>query len=134
MTDLLARLQVSTGADRELANDVLLACGWKTDEMGSGPERKLFWVGPNEEYIDGDQPDPTRSIDAALALVPSGWTRSVDASAPYMGIDVDLYAPDHKGAARGMVGCHENEAIATCIAALKARGAVQQSTKPEELK
>ena len=33
----------------------------------------------------------TTSVDAALQLVPPGWTRAVDATAPELGIVVELF-------------------------------------------
>lgn len=63
-------------------------------------------------------PQWTASIDAALALVPDGWTRAVDATAPELGVDVQLFPPADGSE---VVGSHKHETLALCIAALRAR-------------
>lgn len=120
-TDLIARLEKASGPDRELANEVLFACGWKINEYGDeGPTRSIEWVNPDPngiDYLDGDQPDPTASIDAALTLVPSGkdWlhSRLTDPAdgKPYFYASID----------ESQVHYGSTPAIAICIAALKAR-------------
>jgi hypothetical protein len=115
MNDLIARLEKATGPDRALEADIAAACA-PTDD----PREAAFLNGR-------DYPDLyTSSIDAALTLVPEGWTRSVDATAPEMGIDVDLFPKT--GYVRGS---HLIEAIATCIAALKARAVSSDNRDPE---
>lgn len=121
LSDLIARLEKATGPDRELGNDVLLACGWVCEEHGNGgPDTYLTWApsADDDDFMDGDQPDPTSSIDAAMTLVPKGMEKDF----------TDLY-----GVARVSVGINANPgpfygtheggslAIALCIAALKAR-------------
>lgn len=70
--DLIARLEKLSGPSRTLANEVLLACGWTLKEFGDGPTRSLVWIDPaqHEDFLEGDQPDPTASIEAALTLRP----------------------------------------------------------------
>ena len=121
LSDLIARLEKATGPDRELGNDVLLACGWVCEEHGNGgPDTYLTWAPSpdDDDFLDGDHPDPTSSIDAAMTLVPEGMEKDF----------TDLY-----GVARVSVGINANPgpfygtheggslAIALCIAALKAR-------------
>lgn len=68
---LIARLEKLSGPDRSVGNDVLLACGWTNNEYGFGPSRFLEWVNPDPngiDYHDGNQPDPTASLDAARML------------------------------------------------------------------
>lgn len=131
-SDLIARLEKVTGPDRALGDDVLLACGWGMDEVGEGPDRKILWCGPVEEYLDGDQPDPTSSIDAAMTLVPEGWAWFVQRIGDlpqhpeYSSYgDVRLWIPAQrtKGLAVESVDVRSapTPAIALCIAALKAR-------------
>ena len=86
MQDLIERLEKATGPDRELANEVLFAGGWRLVEYGDGPSRYSYWTHDYCDYepMDGDQPDPTSSIDAALTLVPRGWIVDV-----YRGFDDD---------------------------------------------
>ncbi len=119
MDDLIARLEAATGPDREL--DVVIDMAQLN--LRGDPATPVYYDG----YDKGNwrdtvgllrtSPAYTASIDAALTLVPEGWTRDVDATAPEMGIAVALHGPNEKR----VVGDHENEPIATCIAALKAR-------------
>jgi hypothetical protein len=118
---LIERLSKATGPDRVL--DLAISAAIDFRGVFGGHEWK--WSPMADELISktGGVLDPvqfvplwTRSIDCALVLVPEGWTRAVDATAPECGIDVDLFA---KGEER-VKACHDNEAIATCIAALKA--------------
>ena len=125
LSDLIARLEKATGPDRELGNDVLLACGWVCEEHGNGgPDTYLTWAPSpdDDDFLDGDHPDPTSSIDAAMTLVPDGMENDF----------TDLY-----GIARVSVGINANPgpfygtheggslAIALCIAALRARSQIE---------
>jgi hypothetical protein len=66
--ELIARLEAATGPASQLGGNVLLACGW-TIEEDCVDARFIWWVAPyGEEFVDGSQPDPTSSIDAALKL------------------------------------------------------------------
>jgi len=58
MTDLITRLGSAAEGSRELSDEVLRAMGWRNT-----------WPMKS----DGGKPDPTRSVDDALALVPDGW-------------------------------------------------------------
>jgi hypothetical protein len=126
--DLIARLEKATGEDRELANDVLLACGWKTEEYGAGPDRSVTWIDPNpngEDYLDGDQPDPTASLDAARTLILPGFYWLVSegrtrASEPLGG--AQIFRPNYLVEPIAEAE-HESAIIALCIAALRARDA-----------
>lgn len=73
-----------------------------------------FWRAPNF----------STSLDAAVLLIPEGWTRSVDATLPEAGITVELYSPVHDPPL-GLEGDHASEAVATCIVALKAINAMR---------
>lgn len=134
MKELIERLEKATGPDRELGDDVLMACGWRLIEEGPGPDRILYWAAPDDvpidpmhggEYANGDQPDPTASIDAALTLVPKGmrWLvgcGQLEPTEPLYGAQIRK-----PGFSTGGVVISEGEsnhmAIALCIAALKAR-------------
>lgn len=86
-------------------------------------------------------PSYTGSLDAALSLIPAGWTRAVDATAPEAGIDVDLYAPDDFS--EPVKGTHPSslvwdskpvaasEYLATCAAALRARAAIASAKEQQ---
>lgn len=80
MKDLIERLGKATGPDRELGNAILFAVGWIQDEVGNGPNRSTVWVSPDDagdQFFDGDHPNPTASIDAALTLMPEGHAAAV---------------------------------------------------------
>jgi hypothetical protein len=54
------------------------------------------------------------SLDACLEVIPEGWRRSVDASAPELGIDVKLYF-DAEFDEVEVKATHTFETIATCL-------------------
>lgn len=122
MSDLIARLREAKGASREL--DAEIACMvTKAAEMPTpdeGCEIGTYWQKTAHGAGLMIAPAYTGSIDDALALTPDGWTRSVDATAPELLIDVELYAPGEDG--KVVRGTHASEPIATCIASLLARG------------
>jgi hypothetical protein len=116
MDELIKRLEAATGPDRELDNLITLAAGY-TIAQKCMPHAPDTYYTPKKKYI-GVAQRFTESIDAALTLVPEGWTRAVDATAPECGIEVRLFSPDDTDEA---IGDHANEAVAACIAALRAR-------------
>lgn len=129
MNDLIERLEKATGSDREIGNEVLLACGWKLEEDGEGPDRALFWVNPDpngEDYNDGDQPNPTFSIDVALRLVPDHWRTDWAGQVP-MGTQWfwELTQMDANRSTERVWA--PTAPLAICIAALKARALREQS-------
>lgn len=140
-SDLIEQLQQATAPSATLDASVALASGmyvfgsgrrslWDTRE---NPWRLIVFHSTKElsakDAIGLGLPAFTSSLDAALSLVPEGWTRSVDATEPTMGIDVELYAPrPHRHA---VIGSHSYEAIATCIAALRAQFGDAATEEPE---
>lgn len=118
LQSLLERLEKASGGDRALD----AALYWRFLEENKA-ERELWWVTAQFTVspVNGDWRSPfTSSLDAALSLVERvlpGWTRSVDATVPELGIDVDLHPPT------GPVvrGTHASEAIATCLALVRAK-------------
>jgi hypothetical protein len=116
MDELIKRLEAATGSDRELDNLIALAAGY-TIAQKCMPNAPDTYSTPKRKYI-GVAPRFTESIDAALTLVPDGWTRAVDATAPEMGIDVTLFPPDDTAE---VCETHDSEAVATCMSALRAR-------------
>ncbi|MFA6043595.1 MAG: hypothetical protein WC718_01305 [Phycisphaerales bacterium] len=58
LSALLERVEAATGGDRELDRDIAIATGW-VHRSGAPWERVLEWERPN----------PTASVDAALALI-----------------------------------------------------------------
>jgi hypothetical protein len=143
LLSLAGRVESLTGRDRNIANDVLYACGWTTHEIGEGDNRTTIWTAPRgEEFTDGDQPDPTASLDAAMTLVPEGWGWSVGdvhgpleaysgSSVPWAEIwtrdDRDVQIPD-----MNWDGCRNHlnaatPALALTAASLRARSALEAS-------
>lgn len=124
--DVIHLLRSLDGPSREVDAEIYrLVSGFPEDSHRPG------WLGPNP----GDQHGTfeararryTESVDAALTLIPPGWTRCVDASAPEEGIDIDLYPPDQFSPGSSVRGMHHtHEAIATAIAALQARLAIER--------
>lgn len=117
--DLIARLEAATGPDHQLADDLLLACGW-TREAPTMPEH-WQWSTPDGKrvYHWGDAPDPLQSVDVALLLIPKGWRPGLEtpANATSLLYGWRLYEPMHRSI---VCGTHKCIAIALCIACLKA--------------
>lgn len=114
LPELIAALEKADGPDRELD----FWCWWYG---GSTEAHKPLPSIPPSDYVAAHRYTVgfyTASIDAGLRLIPKGWTRVVDASAPDLGIDVELFAP---GNGLRIKGTHDDEPVATCIVALKAR-------------
>lgn len=83
MQDLIARLEAATEGSRELDAEIALANGWEyvdpltaTDPLG--PPWKHAALG----YRLLEPPQFSTSLDAALTLVPEGWTWNVSDRAP----------------------------------------------------
>lgn len=131
--ELIAALEKATGPSRELDAEISAA----TRLLPGFPRHEYVAPATMEAREDGTvdcyaaapgrapqrverarAPQWTASIDAALALVPDGWTRAVDATAPELGVDVQLFPPADGSE---VVGSHKHEALALCIAALRAR-------------
>lgn len=124
LIELAGRCEKATGPDREIANDVLFACGWTSHEFGEGDNRTTIWTAPRgEEFTDGDQPDPTGSIDAAMTLVPEAHAASVEWSPRFPGY-AWLYPPDNKDDV-SFEGNAATPALALCAAALRARASIK---------
>lgn len=127
MQDLIERLERATEPDRTLQNDVLFACGWTMH----GGIRHSVWTSPRgDEFLDGDQPDPVGSIDAALTLVPEGWAWSIHVGGCYATGErlkprAELAEPIQTEYGPGIgIRAQINAAtpaIALCIASLRAR-------------
>lgn len=139
MEDLIAMLEKATAPDREL--DCLIYAeidnrdvrwdGHKLLARSRVLPHDTCWLGTidpgrvqrNFTAMGGFEPPIpyfTKSLDAAMTLVPDGWSRSVgrDESGKHFAYawkGTDLWS-GHEGA--------PNDAIALCIAALKARAAL----------
>lgn len=117
LSTLIQRLEEADGPSRELDAEIAISLVPDSRSIADKDcERGCYWEQLSFGQSLRTSPEFTASIDAALTLVPEGWTRDVDATAPECGIDVALHPPVGEPA----VGTHTDEAIATCIAALKA--------------
>lgn len=124
--ELIERLKKATGPDdRELADAVLLAGGWTAEEVGDGPDRHVFWKSPSgdDDYWDGEQPNPLTSFDAARSLIPAGlfWLVSEGKTRPDEPLGgAQIRAPND---ALDIIAEaeHPSAVIALTIAALQAR-------------
>ena len=129
LSALIAKLEAATEGSRELDSEIALFLGWKYEKRGNST--KAWWYRPGIENDYARSSDSYRhqwpnmswstSIDAALTLVPKGWTRDVEATVPELGVDVMLGDSRQVPQMTFVTGDHKVEAIATCIAALKAR-------------
>lgn len=118
LSDIISRLEALTGPSRELGDEVLRAYGWTTPTGGGWPNDR-FWSQPNGQTYGGvgERPDPTASVDAALALLPDDsweWNLAWNSGFGFAEVgDPTLH----------MEGEHKTPAIALCIASLRAREA-----------
>lgn len=127
LSALIERVKRATGPDREL--DCLIDCfrhnrkflGWTADTGIVGYRYEHPTIGAD---LGCWRIGYTSSLDAALALVEEklpGWTRLVDATAPELGICVELFPSDdiveRTESARGD---HNRETHATLLALLRA--------------
>ena len=118
LNDLIARLEKLTCGDREVGYEVLLACGWRRTIIGNFYGPLYHWSSPDGSlsYSEDGMPCPTRSIDAAMTLVPGGWFTTVEQRLNEWW--VSLNDPDRLKIVRA---AGKTEAIARSVAALKAR-------------
>jgi hypothetical protein len=115
---LLARVQEGTGQDRELDGDLAEAL-----QVGGNP-----WKHDGDGWISvhgfGCQAAMfTRSIDAALTLVPEGkaWTVGQNVHHWYWSASVNALDEDGAPKSIGWGGPSNSPALALCAAALQAR-------------
>jgi len=71
MTDLIERLAAAKGGDRELDAAIATQAGWDVRYDRNDPEP---YYQPVPEYSWQKVLPYTASVDAALTLVPEGWT------------------------------------------------------------
>jgi hypothetical protein len=135
---IISRLEAAPEGSRELGYEVLLASGWShvknpTSKDGMGALYAKRIKKPNGWIINyADAPNPTRSLDAALTLVPEGLEFSIERRHS-KGMR-PAYASIWSTGARD-VDFHANGDAATielalCIAALKAQEHSVRLTPP----
>lgn len=126
-SELIERVEKCSGPDREL--DCLIDCfrhnreflGWTADTGIVGYRYEHPTIGAD---LGCWRIGYTSSLDAALALVEEklpGWTRLVDATAPDLGICVELFPSDDIAErTESARGDHNRETHATLLALLRA--------------
>ena len=127
MKDLIAKLEAAETGSREfdaeiaehLGHEITWSLGGYTTDANGGPT--IHWKAPHH-YAGMKEPCPsyTTSIDAALTLVPEGWTPTIMKWSPGpWGIWVAMSRKTGHSALSEAAA--NTEALALCIAALKAR-------------
>ncbi len=112
MTNPIERLEALTGPDREVDLELWWACKANNSSgLPMDPDYKAHNLKMN------DAPAYTASIDAALTLVPQGWSFALFGKREV--IDCELFLRN----TNTVVSVHDavSEPIALCIAALKAK-------------
>ncbi len=87
LTELLARVETATGADRELDDALAVVFGWQKTEIG--------WRDPNS-VLRSDRPRFSHSIDAVLAALKRmlpGWGGEISFGQPPWAI---VTSPDYE--------------------------------------
>lgn len=125
LSKLIERVENATGPDRELDLELANVAGWRCDgDWLYTPD------GAMAAFTADSPPAYTSSLDAALALVEEklpGWTRLVDATAPELGICVELFPSDDIAErTESARGDHNRETHATLLALLRALSARDQ--------
>lgn len=129
LPELIAELERAEEGSRELSDKVLLAAGWQRLTKGAAKQPgDTGWRMPDGAPLYSTHPhlfgapDPTRSLDAALTLVPEGWIWRCD------GGSGSGFAVIGKPTAKGNFGLPHKycagamtPALALCIASLRAR-------------
>ena len=125
---LAERVEGHSETENKLNEEIAFASGWRLcnrrwfdKETVVGLRNIGASLSDNMHLGRWELPDFLSSVDAAMSIIPNGWTRSVDATAPELGIDVDLYSPHSKGTAEFQRGSSMIEACAITSAALRAR-------------
>lgn len=119
---LIQRLEALTGPDREVDLELWWACKANNSSgLPMDPDYKAHNLKMN------DAPRYTSSIDAALTLVMDGMCYSLGLMTVKIpkgdwGLSEFSWARVHKIDRLGECVEHKNQAIALCLASLKARG------------
>jgi hypothetical protein len=128
IADLIARLEAATEGSHEL--DGRVYCGVNGLVFRSVSSRGFHFEPDAHGTHTHVTPTPfTRSIDAALTLVPEGWYWSINTSATADAAAASCFFASVRGRAakgrdpEGFCRHGATPALALCVAALKARSA-----------
>lgn len=125
LSALIARLEAATEGSRELSDEILFVLGWRCSWVGGAPSEyydTTSWFPPGAtHHTDGvygnRRLDFTRSLDAAVTLVPEGHLWNLRSFTEFYIADVWIQNSGNVEAE----GFSKLPALALCIAALKAR-------------
>lgn len=125
MSDLIERLEAATGPCRELDAAILTQVMGYRDVYGDGT---VFDRGNDGYWYVGEHsapqlPAPTASIDAALTLVPEGCDWKVDT---WKGKPAAMVRVGTRHYQSGYADNPATPALAICIAALRAKGVINE--------
>lgn len=131
---LLEQLQGASEGNRELSDQVLLACGWT---YGQKDKVWSWWDAQGNRIIFNELIDPTRNLHDAVSLVPEGWIidqmgewrqRTLRKRGPWYAIlwrvgqrDLDLIDARAQHA--------PTPALAVCIAIIKVHEAIAEAAE-----
>ena len=122
MQELISKLEAASGGSKELDAEIADAVGVasRSRRTASGKSKGREWFVDSHGGVQTwaqDPPPYTTSLDAALTLVPEGWTGII----PVSGGDDAWLWQSGGGAGRGVRVSGTTPALALTIAALKAR-------------
>lgn len=127
MDTLIAELETATEGSRELDSEVAQAFGWRFCEKVltyKGVDR--CWFDPDSKpYISVDPPLFTQSLDVALSSIPEGHGPSEITWRPKPRAVVVRYRTQTDEDGDFFAGVAHTSALALCIAALRARQAME---------
>lgn len=117
---LVERLARAAEPDRDIDYDLALSCDWKVN--GGMTFRQYAMEYPKWVRRSDEWPRYTRSIDAALTLMPERTAWSVQATKA-------TFQADCRMRGETVTAQASTAAIALCIAALRARAALARTAK-----
>ena len=133
ITDLITRLEAATKGSVKLDCEIALAVGWtifRHTVQNNYDSVWDEWLPPGKlpgAGIPGQMPFYTTSLDAALTLVPDGWTVARISQTDRKGWNVELREGYLSSYNRVVIAPYKynapTPALAMCAAALKAREA-----------
>lgn len=125
MNDLIERIEAASGPDRELDAEIAREIGRIPPHAGYAAMDDVAW----DRGLGYSVPAYTTSIDAALTLVPEGWT-IFHFGGPFND------SPSHATVAGGQPiafceGDGATPALAICAAALKSRAYLKETNNAD---
>ena len=105
--------------DRQLADEILIADGWRCEPSADFEGGVRWFWGTNPQYSSSEttRPHPINDMNAAIGIVPVGMAWSVSVDGDCATADVNQWGEISER------GVSKEPAVALCIAALKAKAA-----------